>query len=331
MAMYPDITATIGGTPLVCLNRLTAGIDCRVAVKLESFNPLGCVKERIAVSMVEAAEKSGELKPGGTIIEPTSGNTGIGLAMVAAARGYRLVLTMPDSMSVERRSLLRMLGARVILTPAKAGMRGAIEKAEELLAATPDSFMPQQFRNPANPAVHRRTTAVEIWEDTNGEIDVFVAGVGTGGTITGVGRFLKQKKPGVRIVAVEPLASAVLSGHLPGKHAIQGIGAGFIPDVLDRKVIDAIVGVRGEDAMATARDLARREGILAGISSGAALWAALREARRAENRGKLVVTLLPDTGERYLSTALFDIPEDREDGVGGGRPAGRRTGPTRSA
>ncbi|NOY80436.1 MAG: cysteine synthase A [Kiritimatiellaeota bacterium] len=324
MAIYPDITATVGGTPLVRLNRLTAGIDCRVAVKLESFNPLGCVKERIAISMVEAAEKSGELRPGGTIIEPTSGNTGIGLAMVAAARGYRLVLTMPASMSVERRSLLRMLGAQVVLTPATAGMEGAIEKAEELAATTPDSFMPQQFRNPANPAVHRRTTAVEIWEDTNGEIDVFVAGVGTGGTITGVGRFLKKKKPGVRIVAVEPLASAVLSGHLPGKHGIQGIGAGFIPDVLDRKVIDAIVGVRGEDAMATARDLARQEGILAGISSGAALWAALREARRSESRGKLVVTLLPDTGERYLSTALFDIPEDGDDGLEGRRPAGRR-------
>jgi len=310
MPVFSDITATVGRTPLVRLNHLTDNLDASVAVKLESSNPLGCVKERIAVSMINAAEKTGELRAGGTIVEPTSGNTGIGLAMVAAARGYRLILTMPDSMSVERRGLLRILGAELVLTPAATGMKGAIARAEELVAETPGAFMPQQFKNPANPEVHRNTTAVEIWEDTNGEVDVFVAGVGTGGTITGVGGFLKEKKASVKIVAVEPLASAVLSGHAPGKHGIQGIGAGFIPEVLDTGLIDAVVGVREEDAVATAQNLARREGILAGLSSGAALWAGLREAGRSENRGKLIVVLLPDTGERYLSTALFDFPAD---------------------
>lgn len=304
--IYNDITETTGGTPLVRLNRLTMGLKSTVAAKLESFNPLGSVKDRIGVSMIDDAEKRGLIREGTTIIEATSGNTGIALAFVAAARGYRLILTMPETMSVERRTLLEMLGAEIVLTSGSGGMRGAVEKAEELARRTENSFIPQQFKNPSNPSIHRETTAEEIWEDTDGKIDVFVVGIGTGGTITGVGEVLKQRKPSVRIVGVEPEDSAVLSGGRPGVHAIQGIGAGFIPDVLNRQVIDEIVTVGDEDAFSTARRLAAEEGILCGISSGAACWAALEIARREESAGNLIVVLLPDTGERYLSTDLVE-------------------------
>ncbi len=304
--IYNDITETTGHTPLVRLNRLTVGLKSTVAVKLESFNPLGSVKDRIGVGMINDAERRGLVREGTTIIEPTSGNTGIALAFVAAARGYRLILTMPETMSVERRTLLQLLGAELVLTPGSGGMRAAVEKAEELALQTENSFVPQQFKNPNNPAAHRETTAEEIWEDTDGKIDAFVGGVGTGGTITGVGEALKGKKPDVRIIAVEPEGSAVLSGGQPGPHPIQGIGAGFIPDVLNRSVIDEIVTVGDEDAFTTARRLAAEEGILCGVSSGAACWAALEFARREENAGKLIVALLPDTGERYLSTELVD-------------------------
>lgn len=303
--IYENITQTVGNTPLVRINRLAGDSMATVLVKLESFNPVSCVKERIGVSMIEAAEKEGLLKEGGVIIEPTSGNTGIGLAFTAAVRGYRLILTMPETMSVERRQLLKIFGAELVLTEGAKGMRGAIEKAEELHRSIPGSIIPQQFKNPANPDVHRRTTAEEIWADTDGAVDVFVAGVGTGGTLTGVGEVLKERKPGVKIVAVEPADSPVLSGGKPGPHKIQGIGAGFVPDVLNTKIIDEIMPVTQVDAGKTARDLAKKEGILAGISSGAALWAALAIAQRPESAGKIIVAILPDTGERYLSTWLF--------------------------
>jgi len=285
---------------------MARGLPATIAVKLESRNPAGSVKDRIAKAMIEAAEADGSLLPGATIIEPTSGNTGIGLALVAAAKGYPLVLTMPDTMSVERRHLLNIYGAELVLTPGASGMKGAIEKAEELQAATPGSFMPQQFKNPANPDVHRRTTAEEIWKDTEGDVDIFIAGVGTGGTITGVATALKPRKASLKIVAVEPKDSAVLSGGSPGPHKIQGIGAGFIPEVLQTDLIDEIALVTAEDAGETSRRLASEEGILAGISAGANVWVALEEARKPENKGKLIVTVICDTGERYLSTWLFE-------------------------
>ncbi len=309
--IYDDITHCIGGTPLVRLRRIAEGCSAAVAGKLESANPLWSVKDRIALAMIEAAERDGRLGPNSVVIEPTSGNTGIGLAFVCAARGYKLRVTMPESMSLERRRLLKALGAEIVLTPAAEGMGGAVRKAEELAASDANYFMPQQFKNPANPEVHRKTTAEEIWRATGGAVDVFVAGVGTGGTITGVGEVLKAKKPSVRIVAVEPSASPVLSQRRageplkPGRHGIQGIGAGFIPDVLNLDVLDEVIQVADEDAMETSRRLARLEGLLCGISAGAAAWAALQVARRPENAGRLVVVILPDLGERYLSTKLF--------------------------
>jgi len=303
--LYDDITKTVGRTPLVRLNRITKDLPATFLVKLESFNPLSSVKDRIGVAMIEDAEAGGRLNKDSVIIEPTSGNTGIALAFVCAAKGYRLILTMPETMSMERRQLLNILGAELVLTEGAKGMRGAVEKAEELAKATPGSFMPQQFANPANPAVHRRTTAEEIWKDTEGGIDFFISGIGTGGTITGVGEILKQKKPSVKIIGVEPADSPVLSGGKPGPHKIQGIGAGFVPDVLNRKIIDEMIAVKHEDAGLTARRLAKEEGILAGISSGAALWAALQAGGKEQAKGKTIVVLLPDTGERYLSTWLF--------------------------
>ena len=302
-----SIDQLIGNTPLVALRRVTKGLEATVLAKLESFNPGGSVKDRICLAMLDAAERDGLIEPGKTtIIEPTSGNTGIGLAMISAARGYSLILTMPESMSLERRRLLRAYGAELVLTPASGGMKEAIAQAEALAARTPDSFMPQQFNNPANPEVHQKTTAEEIWRDTGGKLDLFVAGVGTGGTITGVARALKPRKPDLKFIAVEPEKSPVLSGGQPGPHKIQGIGAGFVPNVLDPGVIDEIVQVREEDAVATTRRLAAEEGILSGISSGAAAYAAIQVAARAENRGKTVVVVLPDTGERYLSGDLFE-------------------------
>jgi len=302
---HSRITSTIGRTPLVELRRLVANGGARILVKMESRNPLGSVKDRIGLAMIDAGEAGGLIHPKTTIVEPTSGNTGLALAMVCAARGYRLVLTMPETMSVERRSLLKQLGAHLELTPGDGGMRAAIARAESIMAETAEAFMPNQFENPANPQVHRLTTAPEIWQDTDGQVDIFVAGVGTGGTITGVGEALKQWKPEVRIVAVEPVASAVLSGGMAGAHKIQGIGAGFVPKILNRAILDEIVMVGDDEAMDTARSLARQEGILAGISSGAALWAALQVAERPQNQGQVVVVVLPDTGERYLSTSLF--------------------------
>ena len=302
-----DITKLIGNTPLVRLNRLTAGLDATVVAKLESFNPMGSVKDRIGLSMIEAAERDGRLRKDTVIVEPTSGNTGIGLAFVCAAKGYRIVLTMPETVSGERRQILKALGAEVVLTPGAEGMPGAIRKAEEIVAGNVDAFMPQQFSNPANPAIHRVTTAEEIWRDTEARVDVFVAGVGTGGTITGVAEVLKQRKPGFRVVAVEPSESAVLSGGKPGPHKLQGLGAGFVPDVMRRELVDEVIQVTAEDAGNITRRLAKEEGIFAGISSGAAAWAALEVARRPESAGKLIVVLLPDTGERYLSTWLFHL------------------------
>jgi cysteine synthase A len=303
---YEDITKTIGNTPLVKLNRITKGVEATVLAKLESFNPMGSVKDRIGISMIEDAEARDVISEDTVIIEPTSGNTGIALAFVCAAKGYRLILTMPETMSLERRMLLRILGAELVLTSGSEGMPGAVRKAEELVKQTPNSFMPQQFKNPANPEIHRTTTAEEIWRDTDGEVDILIAGVGTGGTITGIAEVIKPRKPSFRAIAIEPLGSPVLSGGKPGPHKIQGIGAGFIPDVLNTDTIDEVVKVDNEDAFSMARLLAREEGIVCGMSSGAAAWAALEVAKRPENKGKLIVVILPDTGERYLTTPLFE-------------------------
>lgn len=304
--IYDNIITTIGNTPLVRLNRVTRGAGATVLAKLESFNPGSSVKDRIAVSMIDAAEKAGLIKPDTVIVEPTSGNTGIGLAMVAAARGYKIILVMPETMSIERRKLLKAFGADLVLTPGKEGMKGAIAKADALLQENPKFFyIPQQFRNPANPEIHRKTTAEEIWRDTDGKVDAVVAGVGTGGTITGIASVIKPRRPGFRAIAVEPDASPVLSGGQAGPHKIQGIGAGFVPDVLQKDLLDEIVRVTYEDAITTARRMAQEEGILIGISGGAATWAALQLANRREFTGKTIVVILPDTGERYLSTELF--------------------------
>ncbi|WP_147694409.1 cysteine synthase A [Vogesella mureinivorans] len=306
MRIAASVTDLIGNTPLVRLNRVTEGAGATVVAKLEFFNPGHSVKDRIAVAMIEAAERDGKIGPDTVIVEPTSGNTGIGLAMVCAARGYKLIITMPETMSRERRQLLRAYGAELVLTPGPDGMGGAIAKAREIVAANPDThFLPQQFENPANPAIHRSTTAEEIWRDTDGQIDILVAGVGTGGTITGVGEVLKERKPGVQIVAVEPDASPVLSGGAKGPHPIQGIGAGFVPPILNTGIYDEIIRVANDDAFETARNVATQEGVLVGISSGAAVWAALQLAKRPENAGKLIVVVIPSFGERYLSTPLF--------------------------
>jgi len=300
-----DITKLIGNTPLVRLNRIGTGLEATLIAKLESFNPLSSVKDRIGVSMIEEAEKEGIIKKNTVIIEPTSGNTGVALAFVCAAKGYRLILTMPDTFSIERRQLLSIFGAELVLTPGQEGMPGAVRKAEELLENTPDSFMPQQFKNPANPMIHRETTAEEIWQDTDGKVDILVSGVGTGGTITGVAEVIKKRKPEFKAIAVEPADSPVLSGGKSGSHKIQGIGAGFIPDVLRMELVDEVIKVTNDDAGEFARRLAKEEGILAGISSGAAARAAVEVAKRKENKDKLIVVVLPDTGERYLSTWVF--------------------------
>ncbi|MDR2670844.1 MAG: cysteine synthase A [Oscillospiraceae bacterium] len=307
MKTYKNLTDLIGNTPLLELSNYSkdAGLSTTILGKLEYFNPAGSVKDRIAKAMIEDAEASGALKPDSVIIEPTSGNTGIGLASVAASRGYRIILTMPETMSVERRNLLKAYGAELVLTEGAKGMKGAIAKADELAAETPHSFIPSQFSNPANPAIHKATTGPEIWDDTDGKVDILVSGVGTGGTVTGAGEYLKSKNPHVQVVAVEPAASPVLSKGTAGPHKIQGIGAGFVPDVLNTAVYDEVVAVENEDAFETGRILARREGLLVGISSGAALWAATQLAQRPENKDKLIVVVLPDTGERYLSTPMF--------------------------
>ncbi len=306
MRTFNNITEVVGNTPLVRLNNIAKDAVATVFVKLESMNPLWSVKDRIGVAMINAAEKEGKLKPGGTIVEPTSGNTGIALAFVSAARGYKLILAMPETMSIERRKLLKILGAELVLTPGEKGMKGAVAKAEEIHKNTPGSFLPQQFNNPANPEIHRKTTAEEIWNDTNGKVDIIVAGVGTGGTITGIAEALKSKKKSFKAIAVEPVDSPVLSGGTPGPHKIQGIGAGFVPGIFRKDLIDEIIQVRHTDAGETSRLLAREEGILSGISSGANVWAALQVAKRPENKGKTIVTIICDTGERYLSTWLFE-------------------------
>jgi cysteine synthase A len=305
MRIAKDVTELIGRTPLVRLNKVSAGVRAEVVVKLESLNPAASVKDRIGLAMIEAAERDGQLKPGTVIVEPTSGNTGIALAFVAAVKGYQCVLVMPDTMSQERRITLRGLGAKLVLTEGAKGMRGAIDKANQIVSELPNAFMPQQFMNPANPEVHRRTTAVELWDDTDGKIDALVAGVGTGGTITGVAQAIKPKKPSFQAIAVEPTDSPVLSGGSPGKHKIQGIGAGFVPDVLDRKLVDEVITVSNDEAFDMARRLAKEEGILCGISSGANVHAAVKYASRPENQGKLVVAIIPSFGERYLNTDLF--------------------------
>jgi cysteine synthase A len=310
--IYSDITEAVGRTPLVRLNRLPGDAGATVLAKLEFYNPGNSVKDRIGVAIIDAAEQSGALKPGGTIVEGTSGNTGIALALVGAARGYRVVMTMPETMSVERRVLLRAYGAEIVLTPGPEGMRGAVEKAKEIVANTPNSIWARQFENAANPAIHRATTAEEIWADTDGAVDIFVAGVGTGGTITGVGQVLKERKPGVQVIAVEPKDSPILNGGKPGPHKIQGMGANFVPEILDTSVYDEVIDVTLEDSIRTARDLASREGILGGISSGAILWAALEVAKRPENEGKTIVAIVCDFGERYVSTVLY---EDLRDGA----------------
>jgi cysteine synthase A len=300
-----DITELVGNTPLVKLNKLTKGVEAEIVGKLEFFNPTGSVKDRIGVSMITEAEKKGLLKKDSVVVEPTSGNTGISLAFVCAVKGYRLVLTMPDTMSIERRKILEAFGAEIVLTPGSEGMKGAVKKAEEIVKKNCKAFMPQQFNNPANPEIHRETTALEIWEDTDGKVDILVSGVGTGGTITGVAEVIKKRKPSFKAIAVEPANSPVLSGGEPGPHKIQGIGAGFVPGVLNRDIIDEIIKVTNEEAMICARRLAKEEGIFAGISSGAAVWAAIEVAKRKENKGKLIVVILPDLGDRYLSTELF--------------------------
>jgi cysteine synthase A len=305
MKIAKDVTALIGNTPLVRINRLAQGLKAEIVAKLEFYNPAHSVKDRIGIAMIEAAERDGVLTPQSVIVEPTSGNTGIALAMVCAARGYRCILTMPETMSLERRKLLRAYGAELVLTPGPEGMMGAIKKAEEIAASTPYAFMPQQFSNPANPEVHRRTTAEEIWRDTDGKVDMLVSGIGTGGTITGVAEVIKARKPSFRAVAVEPDASPVLSGGVKGPHMIQGLGAGFVPAVLNTKVYDEVVRVKNDDAFVTARRAAKEEGLLVGISSGAALWAALQVAARPDSEGKMIVVIIPSFGERYLSTALF--------------------------
>ncbi|AMM33035.1 cysteine synthase [Sinomonas atrocyanea] len=304
--IYDDVTQLVGNTPLVRLNRLTEGLEAQVAVKLEFYNPANSVKDRIGVAIIDAAEKAGALKPGGTIVEGTSGNTGIALAMVGAARGYKVILTMPETMSTERRVLLRAYGAEIVLTPGSDGMRGAVEKAQEIVANTENSIWAQQFANPANPEVHRATTAEEVWNDTDGGVDIFVSGIGTGGTITGVGQVLKERKPGVQVVAVEPKDSPILNGGPAGPHKIQGLGANFVPEILDTNVYDEVLDATLEDSVAVARDLAAQEGILGGISSGAIVWGALELAKRPENKGKLIVAIVCDFGERYISTVLYD-------------------------
>ncbi|MFA5310733.1 MAG: cysteine synthase A [Candidatus Omnitrophota bacterium] len=306
MNIKSSVSKTIGNTPLVRLNKLSSGLEATIYAKLEFFNPLSSVKDRIGVAMIEDAEKKGLLRNGSVIIEPTSGNTGIALAFVAAEKGYRLILTMPETMSVERRQLLRALGAEVVLTEGSKGMRGAIEKAESLMKTIPDSYIPQQFNNPANPRIHRETTAEEIWRDSEGNVDIFIAGIGTGGTITGVGEVLRERRPSVKVIGLEPKDSPILSQGKSGQHKIQGIGAGFVPKILNLSIIDEIMQVRHEDAGEVARRLAKEEGIFAGISSGAAVWASLEVARRKESKGKIIVTILPSTGERYLSTWLYE-------------------------